>query len=549
MNRVTSLLPFLFTVLFAMPAFSEYSLLSGGSGASSKSSSSSSASSPSQLSDLNMDDTKSKILIKQTIYVVESDYYLGAGDVLTAFIWSGEEQKLSVTVTNDGTIIVPTVGAFNYPNSPLSSVKDSLSIEIKKRYRAKRIDLFLSEIKKVKVQILGEVGSPATYEVSGATRILALGKEAGGILESGDIRNIVVSNDLLGDTTIIDALAALRSSDSKTPYVKTGDMVFVKKRSKIVRVSGAVEISGVYDYSEGDNVGDIIKIAGGLTKEVDSNRVIITRLIDNYDSIADTVLTVNEAQNYQLDPDDRILVSKIDEYRLLREVKVSGEVAFPGYYPIRKNKTLLIDLINAAGGLTDDAFLRGSRILRSNYTDAGVSEYQRLSKISYIELSPEEKSYLKYRSTDGGKPKISIDFKKVLNGADGVSQIILRDGDEIIVAKRDLSINIMGAVTKPGLIPFKEGASIDYYLNRAGGFKKSAEKRDVKVVKGGTEIWLEAGEVDEIELGDAIWVPDEQYVDGLKKTSQILGIIGGIAGVIVAGIAVASFAIDNKESF
>jgi protein involved in polysaccharide export with SLBB domain len=277
----------------------------------------------------------------------------------------------------------------------------------------------------------------------------------------------------------------------------------------------------------------------------DSNRTIVTRFLDDVDSLDNQTLSLAELDSFDLKIDDRVLISTKKDFRIRRQVSISGEVKFPGIYSIRKDKTTLIDIIGSAGGLTSDAFLRGSRIIRKDYNDAGLSEYNRLKLINYSELSPDEKSYLKYRTTDR-VGAVSIDFQDFLNDDIDVDNVILRSGDSIIIKKRDLSVNVMGAVVKPGLVTYREGASYSYYIDEAGGYKSDAIKRDMRIIKGGSDIWLKSRQVDNIEVGDAIWVPEKQYVDRLKRTRDILGIIGTIAAVVVASISVAAF-IDSRN--
>jgi protein involved in polysaccharide export with SLBB domain len=283
-----------------------------------------------------------------------------------------------------------------------------------------------------------------------------------------------------------------------------------------------------------------------MLSTADSSRIIVTRFVGEKDSIEKITLSIYEADDFALEKDDLILVCRKAEYRPIRRVTISGEVNFPGIYSIQENKTRLVDIIEQAGGLTEQAFLSGSRIVRKNFSDAANSEQNRLlHSLGRFPITPVENNFMKFRAN--GETQMSIDFSKLKLTDSSIRDIILRENDEIYIEKNDWTINVMGAVVRPGLVDFSEGKDLSYYIEKTGGYQKDAVKRKIRVIKAGSEVWLKPSQVENIEQGDAIWVPEKDFVERQERQQDvairggIIGIIGSVATVITAALTVISF--------
>jgi protein involved in polysaccharide export with SLBB domain len=469
-------------------------------------------------------------------------YRLGAGDKLLAYIWGADEQVLSLSVTHSGFVIIPSVGAVEVSDRNLEAAKKMITSKIKEVYRADTIDIFLNEIKTVTVPVHGHVTSDTSYVISGATRLSHL-LQMIDFRSRASRRKVIVRNDI-NETSEYDMLAVFRGLENgEDPYLLNGDRVFIPVQNEFVSISGAVNYPGRYGFVEGDVVRDIIDLSGDFSRGVDSTHVTVVRFLNNDDSLDHIRVDSQEFDTFELQKDDRIIVSQIHKYRRHRSVHISGEVLHPGTYPIRDDKTRLIDIIEEAGGLTDKAYVSGSRIDRKKFIDPSEAELQRLNQLPYSELFPLERNFLKYRKT-ASSTRLSIDFDEIFNGPDiedDVYNVVLRDGDRIHIAERAMTVNVMGAVVRPGLVRYEEDKGLNYYIELAGGLSEDARRRNVKIIKGGTENWLNPRDVDEIEIGDAIWIPEREYVDRVEVTKDILSIVGGIASILTAWVTVMNY--------
>ncbi len=460
-------------------------------------------------------------------------YYLGTGDVFTINIWGKTNRSFIANVNSENEVVIPNVGIVDVNGKTLYEGKLLILAKLKKIFKEDKISIALLQVKKFKVYILGEIKSPGNYYIEGTTRVSDLINLAG----SKEIlnRNIEICNPNYPKRFADMALFFNNNDIDKNPYLTLGDRVFIHSRKEFISIFGAVNIPNIYDWLPGDSLLTILNVAGGLTREADSSRIIITRFADNKDSLINFKISLHDSSAYSfpIGKDDKILVCEIPEYRKHRIVTINGEVKYPGVYPVQKDKTRLLDVLNMAGGLTKDAFLKGSKIVRKSYISNTNREFERVKKMPSRDLTPLERSYLKTKLIEE-EGIISLDFEELIKEGYDLYNIILRDGDIITITRKSLSVQVSGAVILPGLVSYKEGEEYKYYINQAGGFNTRAKKSDITIIKGGNEIWLKPRKVKEIKPGDAVWVPEKEYRDKFQILKDAFTIIGSTAMIIVS---------------
>jgi protein involved in polysaccharide export with SLBB domain len=477
----------------------------------------------------------------QDKYLDENEYYVGPGDIFMVHIWGKMEKSYTLNIDNEGQLYIPLKGIINIKGKTLNETKELIRQEILQLYR-KKIELIvsLSNIRQFKVYIIGDVMHPGGYLANGMTRISDIIEFAGGISERGKYRNIKITNDFF-ETRYADLAAFMHSREiSKNPYIREGDIIHVEPLTEFINIQGFVNYPDTYSVCVDDKLRDILLAAGGFSRGADKNKILIFRFLSDNDSLTTYQISSSQADTFQIERDDRIYVCGITKYRHHLEVIINGEVRYPGVYPIRRDKTRLMEIISMAGGLTDDAFLKGSKIIRKIYPSVGEKEFARVKAMPAISLSELERSYLKTKLIEE-RGLVSMDFEKLFSNESNIYNIILRDKDEITIARKSLSIKVSGSVVSPGLISFKENKDYKYYINQAGGFNTRAKKRMVQIIKGGTEIVLEPNKVEKLEAGDAIWIPEKEYRDKVQITKDILTILSSIASVVTSTITVISF--------
>ncbi|MCL1946609.1 MAG: SLBB domain-containing protein [Chitinivibrionia bacterium] len=494
--------------------------------------------------------TENKTLDLMGLYIDEDAYYPGSGDIFQAFVWGLRETVLNISVTGDEVCIIPTVGAVDISGSTLKETKEKIIALIKRKYKADRIDVFLAKIKDVTFQAQGKFNQQGTHTVRGDLSIQSIIDQIGGVSNDANLREVQLIHPKYG-ARIIDVVKSNRTVDYPIINLRNGDKIFVPKKDLQVIINGDVHYAGTYDFVAGDKLSDLISLSGGLFSSADSSRLVVTRFVGDKDSIVKITLPLEKAADFLLEKDDIVTVSRKAEYRQIRQVKVFGEVMFPGTYTIQENKTRLTDVIQMAGGLTEQAFLEGSKIVRRSFIDAGKTELKKLSAAKDgMQITPSENNFLKFNHTN--ETRVSVDFSQLKMDNNSIGNVILKENDEIYIEKKDWIINVMGGVVRPGLVDFVEGKNLNYYVSQAGGYKSGAIKKQTRIIKAATQTSLHPRDVDKIERGDAIWVPEDDYVQKQEKlqnvsiTSGVLSIVGSIATVITAAITVISF-VESRQ--
>lgn len=468
----------------------------------------------------------------------ETQYYVGPGDEFIVNVWGNTEKNYKLIADNEGNIFIPFSGLININGKTLVEAKRMIKDKMFEIFRnPKSVIITLGNIRQFKSYVIGEVNNPGGYLVTGMTRVSDIIKMAGGISLDGKKRGIEIYNDLY-ETRYADLVSFYYSEKvDGNPYIRQGDRILIPPKKDIITINGFVNHPDTFDVCDGDNIQDIIEAAGGFSRGADTAKILIHRFFNNYDSLITFEVNNLVIDTFKLTKDDRIFVCGIPDYREHLEIVISGEVKYPGVYPIRKDKTRLLDVLMMAGGLTEEAFLKGSKIIRKYYPVVGNREFERVKTMPSESLTPLERSYLKTRlvEEDG---IVSIDFEELIGNEVDIYNIILRNKDEIIVMRRSLSIKVSGAVISPGLVGYKENADYKYYIQQTGGFNTRARKGSVMIIKGGTEVMLKPQRIKKLEAGDAIWVPDKEYKNKFNLTRDMLLIVGSLATLVISAFTI-----------
>lgn len=232
----------------------------------------------------------------------------------------------------------------------------------------------------------------------------------------------------------------------------------------VVNITGEVQKETRIKYDPSLNLQDALRLAGGLKVESNPDRINVYRVdfSDNKETkvLAATLkvkedLTIDGGDAFQLQPYDEIIVRRAPDFELLRKVSLDGEVTYPGVYVLTKDNTRILDVLKDAGGLTDEAFMRGAKLYRSQ------------DEIGYV----------------------IFDLEKAMDNPKSHHNLILQVGDRITVPKLNNLVSIQGAtnarelytsdITGTGVqnFPFEKGKDAKYYIDTyAGGFADNADK-------------------------------------------------------------------------
>jgi len=483
-------------------------------------------------------------------------YVVGPSDVIGVNIWISPPVSYVLTVTPEGTLIVPTVGEIRVADLTLSQVKEKVTVEVKSRYVRGEPTVTLVAPRRVVVTVKGFVRQQGNQVLYSTDRVEAAIQLSNKVLDPGlqlnpeyderaSRRNITLRRR---DGTIarVDLPKFYATRDNRwNPTLREGDEILVIRTDwarQVIGIYGGVHAPGRFEFVAGDSLLDAIDLAFGFSSLANQDSVVHSRLDSFGRKMTETVVNVRAiregtAPNIALEPGDRLVVKERIDLREDFRVYIEGEVIYPGMYPITKNVTKLSEVLGKAGGFTEYASLSTAQLLRQSLRREDI-EMERLESLRAGAGPDDSLYYLLETDLRIRKEIVNVDFEELFAGKDSTKDVILRDGDRIVVPSTKATVYVFGQVVSPGHVPFVEGRNFAYYVERAGGFTERARDGDVKVVKAKTRQWLAPDETT-VERGDYIWVPKVverpfgYYLTVAAQTAAILTAAATIALLVV----------------
>lgn len=392
-----------------------------------------------------------------------------------------------------------------------------------------------------RVEIKGAVFRPGYYEVGEQIKTIKnLIEKAGGIKENAFLNRAILTRekaDLTRETVPIN-LKNLLEGRTADINLKKNDMLLVASDSVLVELGsftiyGDVQTPGEYDYAEGTSIEDLIIKAGGLLKsaslaKVDVSRRIVDPLsIESPNVIADIYtfnikngLVVDGPPDFVLSPYDQVYIRRSPGYIEQRNIEIAGEVLFPGRYALKEKTERLSDIVKRAGNLTPHAFSAGARLLREKTIMEMTEErkaMQALSKGLKDSISTDLLNIDPYYS-------VGIELDKAIANPKSEYDLVLREGDQLIVPEYDNTVKINGSVMYPNTVLYKKGQKVSYYINQAGGYSDLAEKKRAYIVyMNGTVAKVKGSNRDAIQPGCNIVIPSKEQKEKMSL-AQILSL-------------------------
>lgn len=406
------------------------------------------------------------------------------------------------------------------------------------------------------VEVKGAVFRPGQYELGKQiTSVRALIETAGGLTEDAFMARGVIyrmKEDRTLEALSVDLGGIMSGTVADVP-LKNEDMLLIATQAertaeRIVTVEGEVLSPGTYQYAENETIEDVILRAGGLTDAASTVKVDLSRRIRDpkalsagqdisktYSFSLKDGFVVDGEKGFTLEPYDVVQVRRSPGYMEPRNVTVQGEVAFEGKFTLSKKNQRLSDLIKAAGGVTNEAYVKGARLERHLNQDERI----RLEDaIKTARQNASEKDSVKLDKIEMAEYyTVGIDLEKALANPGGDFDIVVRDSDRLIVPEYNGTVKVSGNVLFPNTVAFQKGKDWKYYVNQAGGFGLRSRKSSSYIVyQNGTVSKVGKGKV---EPGCEIVVPQK----GKRDMSNIMQWVS--IGTSMASLATMAATIGN----
>lgn len=351
------------------------------------------------------------------------------------------------------------------------------------------------------VEIKGAVFRPGLFRLdSNLTTVRGLIEAADGLTEDAFTSRAVLhrlkeDRSLLTIPVDIQGIMSGRVADIQ---LHNEDVLFIPTETELrtnrtFTITGEVMSPGTYEYADNTTIEDLIVMAGGLTDQASMGKVDVSRRIrdpkatQKSNKIAESFtfslkdgLVIDGEQGFVLEPYDVVHVRRSPAYSTARNITVTGEVNYEGGFTLEGKDMRLSDAIAMAGGLTENAYLKGARLVRQLTDEEKVREQATMEAIS--ELMRERDSIAWSKMNLGNNYVVGIDLEGALKRPGSDKDIILREGDRIFVPEYNGVVKVSGTVMFPNTVFFQAGKGCNKYIDMAGGYGNRARKSKVFIV-------------------------------------------------------------------
>lgn len=394
------------------------------------------------------------------------------------------------------------------------------------------------------VEILGAVNRPGKYAIGDRLRTLKdLVNMAQGPTGDAYLPRALLYREKEDLTQTMESIDLQALLENRIPDVvlKKNDRFFVSSvigltDSLTVYIGGEVRNPGQYPFAMNLSVEDIILQAGGLTEAASTARIDVFRRIKAPSSTEKSNTTgefftfslkdgliMSGNKEFTLEPFDQVVVRRSPGYEPQQSITIQGEVLFAGQYAKLYKDERLSSFIKRAGGFTDQAYVRGARLMRK----LNESEIQRAREALKAKAKISKDSIF-IDKIDLSSQYVGIDLEKAMKKSGEEDDIILRDGDVITVPYYEGTVKISGAVLYPNTVTYNKRMSLQSYIRQAGGYSRLAMKSKPYVVYMNGKV--ASGRWAKIEPGCEIVVPEKPEREPMSLQA-ILSISTSIASL------------------
>ena len=422
------------------------------------------------------------------------------------------------------------------------------------------------------VEIKGAVFRPGMYQLGdGINSVRSLVQHAEGLTEEAFTARAVMHR-MKADRTLrvipVDIQGIMEGRVADIP-LKENDVLFIPTKQtamneQTISIQGEVVYPGIYKYADNETLEDFVLQAGGLTDKASTVKVDVARRVGNPKALTtDSIIAktysfalkdgfvVDGEQGFVLQPFDEVYVRKDPSYTVQQNVSIDGEVTFPGTYTLSHRQTRLTDLVKAAGGATNLAYIHGARLeRRTNEAERKRMEaalqmqkeqlQQELMTLAASQTSGSVLQQVGQQSKEEEIKKfqvpntypVGIELDKALADPNSDANIVLREGDRLILPQYTSTVKVNGAVMYPNTVSYIKGKGVGYYINASGGYSRNARKSGAYVIY--MNGMVSKSSKAKVEPGCEIVVPSK--IKRRSSPSEILG-IGSSMSSIAAMIA------------
>ena len=372
------------------------------------------------------------------------------------------------------------------------------------------------------VEVRGAVFRPGMYNLGEQVNsVRSLIEHAEGLTEDAFKARAVMhrmKTDRSLEVVSVDVEGIMSGKVADIP-LKENDVLFIptrqdKMNERTITIRGEVLFPGTYKYADNETIEDFVLQAGGLTDKASVVNVNVSRRVSDAkalrpDSLIAQTYTLSLKDGFVIDgtpgfilmPFDEVFVRKSPGYTEQQNVTIEGEVLFAGAYTLTKRNARLSDLFKKAGGSTKEAYLKGARLIRK----ANDTEKARMEAVLKMQREQQQKNLLQLAASSNSGSNlqqvaesaknadlekfnvpdeypVGIDLSEAINHPGSDEDLVLREGDRLVVPQYNGTVKINGAVMYANTVGYEKGKRASYYIDQAGGFASDAVKNKAYII-------------------------------------------------------------------
>lgn len=369
------------------------------------------------------------------------------------------------------------------------------------------------------VEVKGAVFRPGMYQIGEhVATVKALLEQAEGVTEEAFTQHAVMHR-MKADRTLevmsVDVEGILNGTVADIP-LRNEDVLFIPTKQDMhedqyITIHGEVQYPGQYRFADNETLEDFVLQAGGLKETASMVNVFVSRRTSNpFATSSDSIIgqsfnfalkdgfVIDGEPGFHLQPFDEVFVRKSPGYNEQKNVTVEGEVIFTGDYTLTKQNERLSDLIKKAGGVTSMAYVAGARLerklneaerlryeesvkLQRQQNEAAMMEQALKSGRSFSEIQQGMSAQQEKLNIPETYP-VGIELDKALANPGSDYDLVLREGDRLVVPVYTSTVKINGEVMYPNTVGYEAGRKVKYYINQAGGYGSNAKKKKTYII-------------------------------------------------------------------
>lgn len=372
------------------------------------------------------------------------------------------------------------------------------------------------------VEVRGAVFRPGMYNLGEQVNsVRSLIEHAEGLTEDAFKARAVMhrmKTDRSLEVVSVDVEGIMSGKVADIP-LKENDVLFIptrqdKMNERTITIRGEVLFPGTYKYADNETIEDFVLQAGGLTDKASVVNVNVSRRVSDAkalrpDSLIAQTYTLSLKDGFVIDgtpgfilmPFDEVFIRKSPGYTEQQNVTIEGEVLFAGAYTLTKRNARLSDLFKKAGGSTKEAYLKGARLIRK----ANDTEKVRMEAVLKMQREQQQKNLLQLAASSNSGSNlqqvaesaknadlekfnvpdeypVGIDLSEAIKHPGSDEDLVLREGDRLVVPQYNGTVKINGAVMYANTVGYEKGKRASYYIDQAGGFASDAVKNKAYII-------------------------------------------------------------------